>query len=67
MENMNQQSGLYEGTEPYVFISYSHKNEYIIREITEILGRNHIRFWYDNGLHSGKDWNAQIAQHLDKA
>ena len=61
------QPEMYEGSEPYVFLSYSHKDQYAMNKVREFLTRNHIRFWYDNGLHSGDDWNLVIAKHLDKA
>lgn len=58
---------LYEGTEPYIFISYSHRDTDKMAEICHVLQRNGARFWYDSGLHSGDDWNLVIATHLEKA
>lgn len=58
---------LYEGTEPYAFISYSHRNTDKMMEICHVLKKNGARFWYDSGLHSGDDWNLVIATHLEKA
>lgn len=55
---------IYEGAEPYVFISYSHKDIQEMREVAAVLWRNGVRFWYDDGLHSGDDWNYSIATHL---
>lgn len=62
-----QKDQMYEGTEPYVFISYSHQDVSDMLEITRLFKRKNIRFWYDNGLHSGDDWNLAIAEHLEKA
>lgn len=60
-------SSLYEGTAPYIFISYSHRNTDNMMEICRMLKANGTRFWYDSGLHSGDDWNLVIATHLEKA
>lgn len=60
----NTAGTIYEGSDPYVFISYSHKDTYEMREVTELLNRNGVRYWYDDGLHSGDDWNYSIAAHL---
>lgn len=54
----------YEGNEPYLFISYSHKDGQALSAVIRVLKANHVRFWFDNGLHSGDDWNMAIAKHL---
>ena len=61
------QPEMYEGQEPYIFISYAHKDQDKMNAVKEFLRRRHIRFWYDSGLHSGDDWNMVIARHLEKA
>ena len=58
---------MYEGNEPYIFISYSHRDTTDMNEVCAILRENNVRFWYDNGLHSGDDYNYVIAAHLEKA
>lgn len=58
---------MYEGEEPYIFISYSHRDSSDMMEIARVFNHNNIRFWYDNGLHSGDDWNLVIAEHLERA
>ena len=55
---------IYEGTDPYVFVSYSHRDMREMREVTAFLGAGGVRYWYDDGLHSGDDWNRSIATHL---
>ena len=55
----------YNGDEPYIFISYSHKDaevESILREID----LNGYRFWYDEGIISGRAWAAEISNRLKK-
>jgi len=58
---------MYTGSEPYAFISYAHADQEWIQKITKLLERNGIRFWFDNGIHSGDDWNMVIASRLEEA
>ena len=67
MQSDNQHSKMYEGEEPYIFISYSHRDKAQMAEVTQLFKDRHIRFWYDSGLLSGDDWNTVIAGHLEKA
>ena len=62
-----QSPDVYEGNEPYLFISYFHKDQQVMLSVKHILEENHIRYWYDNGLHSGDDWNMVITKHLKGA
>ncbi len=62
-----QYSDIYEGNEPYLFISYSHRDGQCLETVKRILVDNSIRYWYDNGLHSGDDWNMVIARRLKDA
>ena len=55
----------YEGKEPYVFISYAHKDNDSVMAILEQLELGGIRFWYDDGIAPGSEWPENIAQHLD--
>ena len=66
-DDISQNNQMYEGTEPYIFISYSHRDSSDMLEITRVFKSKNIRFWYDSGLHSGDDWNLIIAEHLEKA
>ncbi|MGI6095702.1 MAG: TIR domain-containing protein [Lachnospiraceae bacterium] len=63
----NEAVDMYEGSAPYMFISYSHQDTDSMTEICNVLRENGVRFWYDNGLHSGDDWNLVIASHLEKS
>lgn len=66
MQNMFLED-VYEGNEPYAFISYSHKDDSAMKKVKQVLMSYKIRYWYDNGLHSGDDWNLVIAKHLQSA
>lgn len=67
LEYKNNSSGIYEGYEPYLFISYSHKDAYALERVKTIFDDSKLRYWYDNGLHSGDDWNLIIAKRLQNA
>lgn len=60
-------NGVYEGNEPYLFISYSHEDNEWMNAVKEWLVSNNIRFWYDSGLHAGTNWNLDLARRLGNA
>lgn len=55
----------YEGTEPYIFISYAHKDSGLVFPVLEELDRRGYRIWYDDGIAPGSEWPENIAQHLN--
>lgn len=55
---------VYQGTDPYVFVSYSHKDKEKVFEIISDLMLCACNIWYDTGLHSGDDWSNEIAERL---
>jgi len=56
----------YEGDEPYIFVSYSHKNSTDVFSILKPLFNEGYRFWYDEGIDPGDRWET-IEKHLQKA
>lgn len=52
---------------PYMFISYSHKDESVVGEILRFLNRNSYRYWYDRGLLTGAEWSRELALRLSGA
>lgn len=56
----------YEGNEPFVFFSYSHKDADRAYPILEQMVRDGFRVWYDDGNHAGDDWLENIGQHLNR-
>lgn len=58
---------VYQGTEPYVFVSYSHKDKEAVLKIIGDLMLCACNIWYDTGVHSGNDWNDEIAERLFNA
>ena len=58
---------VYEGSEPYIFLSYSHENTDEVMPIFEGLSDNGFRIWYDAGVEAGTEWPEYIAEHLESA
>ncbi|MDR2532187.1 MAG: toll/interleukin-1 receptor domain-containing protein [Oscillospiraceae bacterium] len=54
----------YEGNEPFIFISYSHKNNADVFPILQRLHDCGLRIWYDRGIDPGSEWPEEIATHL---
>ena len=54
----------YEGTRPFLFISYAHRQSDEVVETIRILHEKGYRLWYDEGIPAGSDWPANIAQHM---
>ena len=54
----------YEGTEPYVFLSYAHADAAAVMEIGARLQAAGCRIWYDGGIEVGSEWPEYIAAHL---
>ena len=57
----------YKGNEPYIFISYAHKDSDRVLPIIESLAEKGFRVWYDAGIEAGTEWPEYIASHLEKA
>ena len=54
----------YNGKEPYIFISYSHKDSDAVLPLVQLLADNGFRVWYDNGIEAGTEWPEYIAERL---
>lgn len=57
----------YEGKEPFIFISYAHKDWQAVMEIVTDMHDRGFRIWYDEGIEVGSDWTECIASHLADA
>ena len=54
----------YEGTRPFFFVSYAHRQSDAVVDTIRILHEKGYRLWYDEGIPAGSDWPANIAQHM---
>ena len=54
----------YEGKEPYIFVSYAHKDSPPVFHVVEQLNARGYRIWYDEGIEPGSEWPEYIANHL---
>ena len=54
----------YQGEEPYIFISYAHKDSETVSRILEKMKENGYRFWYDDKIDPGTKWYDDIADKI---
>ena len=54
----------YTGSDPYAFISYSHRDSEEVLKVLSLLEENGIRFWYDNGIPGGYDYADYIGEKV---
>ena len=54
----------YSGTDPYVFISYSHADAARVLPVIGALDGDRVRQWYDAGIEAGTSWPETVASHL---
>lgn len=57
----------YKGDQPYIFISYAHKDSDVVLPIIARLQREGYRVWYDEGIAPGSNWDVYISEHLNKS
>lgn len=57
----------YKGTETYIFISYSHKDQAEVFSILSTMIRHGFRVWFDEGIDPGTEWDENIAEHIQKS
>lgn len=54
----------YTGNEPYIFISYSHRDMSAVLPVLDGLHNGNFRFWYDNGIEAGSEWPEYVAERM---
>lgn len=58
---------VYEGGEPYAFVSYSHRDSNIVLPLVSDLYDKGLRVWFDEGIEAGSEWPDYLAEHLAKS
>lgn len=54
----------YKGNNPYVFVSYSHKNSEEVLSTISRMQQLDFCVWYDRGIEPGSEWDENIASHI---
>jgi hypothetical protein len=54
----------YKGTDPYIFVSYSHKDSDKVFPIISEFHKVGFPIWYDEGIDPGNEWPKEIATAL---
>ena len=57
----------YDGDEPYIFISYAHKDKKIVYKEIKRFHDEGYHIWYDDGLIPGEYWDDEIAYKLSNS
>ena len=55
----------YQGNEPYLFLSYSHRNADAAAEAIRWMKAAGFRVWYDEGVIPATEWDENIAQAIE--
>lgn len=51
----------YQGNEPYIYVSYEHKDSNAVFPHLNKLRKEGYRIWYDEGIAPGTNWSDEIA------
>lgn len=54
----------YEGEEPYIFVSYSHRDSALVIPLLNSLHAAGYRIWYDKGICGGDNWRESVGNHI---
>ena len=54
----------YNGDEPYLFVSYSHRDTNKVYPILDELSDNKYRIWYDEACENGNDFRDELRQRI---
>jgi formylglycine-generating enzyme required for sulfatase activity len=55
----------YKGAEPFIFVSYAHKDRDVVFPLILALHGQGYRIWYDEGIDPGNEWPDEIAHALE--
>lgn len=55
----------YDGPEPYIFISYSHRDTAQVYEILKVIDREKYRYWYDDTMEIGEDFREELRTRIE--
>ena len=55
----------YTGNEPYLFVSYSHRDTSVVYPILDALYDKKYRLWYDESCETGNDFRDELRQRIE--
>ena len=64
--NLQTKFEAYTGNEPYLFISYSHRDTEQVYPILDALYDRKYRMWYDESCETGNDFRDELRQRIEK-
>lgn len=64
-ENIQTKFEAYTGDEPYLFVSYSHRDTAQVYPVLDILYDNKYRLWYDESCETGNDFRDELKNKID--
>ena len=56
----------YNGTEPFLFISYSHRDTEKVYETLDMLHDRKYRIWYDESCETGNDFRQELRDRIER-
>ena len=65
--NSNKPIKAYEGDKPYIFVSYSHIDSKVVKEVLQMLINQGYRIWFDEGIRAGSSWTENLMNHIKNA
>jgi serine/threonine-protein kinase len=54
----------YQGNEPYVFVSYAHKDSSVVFPEIQWLNDQGFNIWYDEGISPGHEWHEELGERI---
>lgn len=63
--NVQTKFDAYIGDEPYLFISYSHRDTALVYPILDTLYDNKYRLWYDESCETGNDFRDELKNKIE--
>ncbi len=55
----------YDGPEPYLFVSYSHRDAKIVNEVLQKIDKEKFRIWYDDTMEIGDDFREELRSKIE--
>ena len=63
--NVQTKFEAYTGAEPYLFVSYSHRNIDKVYPILDLLHERKYRIWYDESCETGDDFRDELREKIE--